>query len=137
MLSKASFATLVPIRNMDRAIRFYTHALGGSLNMRGEGDMKNYWASVSVGKTEFWLVKPEKQEKRDLAYSTFAVKDIKKTVSGLKSKGVKFSRAEKSGPQSKVDGPIEYTPYGASALFKDSEGNLSMLWQNMIPFPTK
>ncbi len=80
MLSKAAFATSVPIRNMDRAIRFYTRTLGGSLNMRAQGEMKNYWASVNVGKEEFWLVKPEKREKRDLAYSTFIVKDIKKTV---------------------------------------------------------
>jgi len=73
MLSKAGFATVIPIRNMDRAIRFYTKTLGGSLNMRVEGDRRNYWASVKFGKTELWLVKPEKREKRDLAYSTFIV----------------------------------------------------------------
>jgi catechol 2,3-dioxygenase-like lactoylglutathione lyase family enzyme len=64
---------------MNRAIKFYTAILGGRLNMRAEGEMKNYWASVNIAKTEFWLVKPEKSEK-DLAYSTFVVKDIKKTV---------------------------------------------------------
>jgi len=53
MLSKADFATFVPIRSMDRAIKFYTKTLGGSLNMRAEGEMKNYWASVNVGKQEF------------------------------------------------------------------------------------
>jgi len=135
MLSHADFATLVPIRNMDRAIRFYTVTLGGSLNMRADGEMKNYWASVSVGKSEFWLVKPENREKRNLAYSTFIVKDIKETVGNLKKKGVKFLRAEKMGPDSKVDGPIAFTLYGAEAFFKDSEGNLSMLWENKLPSP--
>ncbi len=130
MLSKASFATMVPMRNMDRAIKFYTKALGGSLNMRAPGDMKNYWASVNVGKTEFWLIRPEKREKRDLAYSTFVVKDIKKTVAGLKKKKVRFLRGEKMGRDSRVEGPIVYSPYGAAALFKDSEGNLLMLWEN-------
>jgi predicted enzyme related to lactoylglutathione lyase len=137
MLSKAAFATSVPIGNMNRAIRFYTRTLGGSLNMRGRGEMKNYWASVNVGKEQFWLVKPEKPEKRDLAYSTFIVKDIKKMVVGLKRKGVKFLRAEKMGPNSSIDGPISYTPYGAGAFFKDSEGNLLALWENKIPFPSK
>jgi predicted enzyme related to lactoylglutathione lyase len=137
MLSKAAFAASVPIRNMDRAIRFYTHTLGGSLNMRGQGEMKDYWASINVGKAEFWLVKPEKREKRDLAYSTFIVKDIKKTVVGLKGKGVKFLRAERMGSDSRIDGPISYTPYGAGAFFKDSEGNLSALWENKIPFPSR
>ena len=137
MLSEAGFATLVPIRNMERAIKFYTEILGGSVNMRAEGEMKNYWASVNVGKSEFWLVKPEKREKRNLAYSTFVVKDIKKTVGNLKSKGVKFLRAEKTGPESTIEGPISFNPYGAEAFFKDSEGNLSMLWENKIPFPSQ
>ncbi len=98
--------------------------------MRAPGDMKNYWASVNVGKTEFWLIRPEKREKRDLAYSTFVVKDIKKTVAGLKKKKVRFLRGEKMGRDSRVEGPIVYSPYGAAALFKDSEGNLLMLWEN-------
>ena len=130
MLSKANFASLVPIRNMNRALRFYTRTLGGSLNMRAPGDMKNSWASVNLGKSEFWLVKPDKNEKRDLAYSAFVVKDIKKTVEGLKRKKVRFLPAERMGADSKVDGPISYSPYGAAAILKDSEGNLLMLWEN-------
>ena len=130
MLSKADFANLVPIKNMDRALRFYTKTLGGSLNIRAPGEMRNSWASLRLGKTEFWLVRPEKHEKRDLAYSTFIVKDIKKSVEGLRKKRVKFLRAEKMGADSKVDGPISYSPYGASAILKDTEGNLLMLWEN-------
>jgi len=130
MLSRASFATLIPIRNMNRALKFYTTRLGGSLNMRARGDMKNRWASVSVGKSEFWLIRPDKYEKIELAYSTFIVKDIKKTVAGLKKKRVRFLPGERMSPDSRVEGPIVYSPYGAEAIFKDSEGNLFMLWQN-------
>jgi len=130
MLSKADFASLVPVKNMDRALRFYTKTLGGSLNMRAQGEMRNSWASVNVGKTEFWLVRPEKHEKRDLAYSAFVVRDIRRTVAGLKKKGVKFLPAQRMGADSKVDGPISYSPYGAGAILKDSEGNLLMLWEN-------
>jgi catechol 2,3-dioxygenase-like lactoylglutathione lyase family enzyme len=128
MLSKAGLATVIPVTNMGRAIRFYTRILGGSVNMRAEGDRRNYFASVSLGKEQFWLVKPEKREKRDLAYTTFIVKDIKRTVAGLKSKGVKFLRAEKLDPDSRVDGPILYTSHGAESFFKDSEDNQLMLW---------
>lgn len=127
MLSGSDFAVLVPIREMNRALRFYTGTLGGKLNMRAEGDMKDSWASVRVGKTEFWLIEPEKREKLELAYHTFIVKDIKKTVTGLKKKRVRFIPAEGNG---RVEGPITYQEYGASAFFKDSEGNLMMLWQN-------
>jgi predicted enzyme related to lactoylglutathione lyase len=130
LLADSNFATLVPIRNMERAIKFYTDTLGGSLNMRAEGEMKNEWASVNVGKTEFWLIRPEKRERKALAYSTFIVKDIKQAVDGLKGKGVKFLRAEKMGRDSRIEGSITFSPYGAVAFFKDSEGNLLMIWKN-------
>jgi len=76
------------------------------------------------------LIRPEKREKRDLAYSTFIVKDIKAEVGILKKRGVRFLRAEKMVPESRIEGPISYGPYGASAFVRDSEGNLLMLWQN-------
>jgi hypothetical protein len=83
-----------------------------------------------VGRTEFWLVKPDKHEKRDLAYSAFVVKDIKRAVAGLRKKRVRFLPAERMGSGSKIDGPITYSPYGAVAMLRDSEGNLLMLWEN-------
>lgn len=130
MLSDSDFASLIPIRNMDRALKFYTETVGGKLRMRGQDEMKDSWASVAVGKAEFWLIKPEKREKMDLAYSVFIVKDIEKTVDGLRKKRVRFLPAERMGPGSKAKGPIAYMPWGAkSAFLKDSEGNLLMLWE--------
>ena len=128
--SDAGFATLVPIRNMERAVEFYTKMLGGKVTARGQGEMKDYWASVRVGKEEFWLTAPETREKRTLAYSTFLVKDIKSVVNELKDRGVKFKRGEKMSKESRLEGPIVYESFGASAFFKDSEGNLLMVWQN-------
>src|SRR5690348_12463611 len=93
MLSESSLVTLMPIRNMDRAIKFYTEALGGKLEMRAEGEMKDYWASIKLGKSELWLIVPEAKEKRALSYTAFVVKDIKRVVGDLKNKGVKFNRA--------------------------------------------
>ncbi|MDA4111608.1 MAG: VOC family protein [Thaumarchaeota archaeon] len=129
MLSNASVAILVPIRDMNRAIKFYTGKLGGKLSMRGEDEMKDSWAAVKLGRQEYWLVGGAK--KSDLAYSTFVVKDIKDEVIGLRKKGVRFLRAEKDKTTTKIDGPINFHSYGAEAFFKDSEGNLMMLWQGM------
>jgi catechol 2,3-dioxygenase-like lactoylglutathione lyase family enzyme len=123
-------STLIPVRNMDRAVKFYTDMLGGELLHRMEGEMKDFWASVKLGGCEFWLVSPEEREKRNLAYDVFAVEDIKAVVGELKGKGVKFNRGEKMGKDSKVEGPITYDSTGATAFFKDSEGNLLMLWQS-------
>lgn len=130
MLSRSDYAALIPIKKMNRALKFYADALGGKLVMRGEGDMKNSWAAISVGKTVFWLIEPEKHEKMELAYNVFVVKGIKRIVQGLQKKGVRFLPAEDMGPGTKVDGPISKMPWGAkSAFFKDSEGNLLMLWE--------
>ena len=126
MLSKASYATLVPVKNMKRAVKFYTENLGGKLNMKAEKE----FASINIGKNQFWLIIPSIEEKRELAYSSFLVDDIKATVADLKKNGVKLQKAEKMGAKSKVEGPITYESFGAAAFFNDSEGNLQMLWQN-------
>jgi len=133
MAIQSGLVTLVPVRNMDRAIRFFTKKLGAKLVERGRGEMRNSWAGLELSQTWVWLIKPGKQEKRTLAYSTFLVKNIRRFVGGLKQKGVRFQRAERIGPQTRVEGPIAYDSFGASAFFKDSEGNLWMVWQNFPP----
>ncbi|MGI0132633.1 MAG: VOC family protein [Thermoplasmata archaeon] len=130
MTPAARLVTLMPIRNMDRAIKFYTRTLGAKLMYRGEGEMKDMWAGLKFGSADLWLIVPERREKRSLAYSNLLVKNIKTFVSALKKKGVKFERPETMGPQSRIEGPIVIDTFGAAALFKDSEGNLLMIWQN-------
>ncbi|MCI4347634.1 MAG: VOC family protein [Thermoplasmata archaeon] len=125
--------TLMPIIKMDRAIKFYTEMLGGRMGDRARGKMRNFWASVNLGKSEVWLIAPPRREKRSLAYSTFLVKNIKSAVKGLQRKGIKFQRAERMGPDSRVEGAIAYDSFGAAAFFKDTEGNLLMVWQNFPP----
>ena len=130
MAAKPQVVTLVPIKKMDRAIKFYTKSIGCRLAMRGEGDMKDGWASLKLGTAEFWLISPEKQEKRKLAYNELVVKNIKSFVKGLQKKGVKFEKAEDMGEGSKIDGPIASAMWGSSAFFQDSEGNMLMVWEN-------
>lgn len=130
MAAKATVTTLMPIRNMDRAIRFYTKNLGGKLTARASGEMADGWASIRLHGHELWLIAPERREKRNLAYTTLLVRNIKGFVKGLKAKGVKFQAAQKFSKDTKVDGPIAIEPFGSSAFFKDSEGNLLMVWQN-------
>jgi predicted enzyme related to lactoylglutathione lyase len=131
MATKTSVATLMPIRNMNRAIKFYTKVLGAKLVSRAPGEMKDSWASVKLGTHDVWLISPEKREKRTLAYTTFVVTNIQRFVSRLQKGGAKFQAAEKMSKDTRVVGPIAYEPWGASAFFTDSEGNVLMVWQNM------
>jgi catechol 2,3-dioxygenase-like lactoylglutathione lyase family enzyme len=129
MAAKATAMTLLVVKKMDRAIDFYTKKLGAKLVMRGTGEMEEGWAEVSLAGATFWLVAPDTMEKRTLAYQGLVVPNIKRTVTDLQKKGVKFDKAEAMGPDSKVDGPISSGPFGTSAFFKDTEGNLWMLFQ--------
>lgn len=129
MLARSNMVTLVPIRNMRRAIGFYTRTLGGKLLMRAGGEMRDQWASVRLGRSEIWLIAPSKREKRTVAYTTFVVKRIRAAVKGLQRRGVKFDKAEQLDG-AKTEGPIAMAPWGSSAFFWDSEGNYLMLWQN-------
>jgi hypothetical protein len=129
MAATVSFVTLVPIRNMTRAIRYYTKQLSGKLVMRGTGDMKDGWAAMKIAGHDVWLISPDKREKRSLAYMTLLVKDARRYVKALQKRGVKFERPEKMGPGSTIDGAVSVSPYGSNAFFKDSEGNLWMVFE--------
>lgn len=130
MAARSQLVSLVPIRKMSRALRFYSRVLGAKVRSRGPGQMREFWASLTLGGCEVWLIAPEKREKRTLAYTTLVVKNIRAVVKDLQRKKVKFLRAERMGPKTKVEGPIAFEPFGASAFFRDSEGNLLMMWQN-------
>lgn len=132
-ISSSRMVTLIQVKKMSRAIKFYTKVLGGKLLEGGRGEMKDFWASLQVGGTGVWLVGADKPEKKKLAYQAFLVKDIRSTVKELQKKKVKFERAERASKESRVEGPIGWEPWGGSAFFKDSEGNLLMVWQNIPP----
>lgn len=130
MSSKAQMVALIPVKKMDRAVKFYTKALGAKVVERPKGDMGDFWASLSVAGAGVWLVSPDKREKRKLAYHTFIVDDIKGFVADLDRRGVEFEKPERMSKETKIKGPIATDAMGSSAFFKDSEGNLLMAWQS-------
>lgn len=130
MAAEARRATLIPIRNMNRAVKFYSKVLGAKLEMRAPGEMRDFWAALKVGGADVWLIAPKKREKTALASSAFLVKEIRAFVGRLKRNGARFSRPEPMNKEARIDGPIAYDPIGASAFFKDSEGNLMLIWQS-------
>jgi catechol 2,3-dioxygenase-like lactoylglutathione lyase family enzyme len=131
MAGSTRLVTLMPIRNMNRASRFYTRVLGAGRGDRAPGAMKDVWASVTFGGADIRLIAPERREKRALASTGLLVKNIRTTVRALAKKGVRFERATRSGSQTRIEGPIAFESFGAGAFFKDTEGNLLMRWQNI------
>lgn len=51
--------TLVTVKEPDRTIESHTEALAGKLTSKDEGEMTDYWASIRIGKEEFWLIVPD------------------------------------------------------------------------------
>lgn len=133
MWSKVPLVTLVPVKDLNRAIKFYTKTLGAELEARGRGQMRNLWAGLSIGPNLVWLVGGQKPEKRELAYSVFLVKNLRRTVKKLQGRGLRFQRAEKTGDRTRIEGVIAWERWGGAAFFKDSEGNLMMVWENIPP----
>ena len=133
MAPRSKLVTLIPVRKMDRAIRFYTKILGARVVYRGRGSMRSWWCSLKLGGVDVWFTGTSKPEKRKLAYQTFLVKDIRRFVRALLRSGVRFEKAEKMGPKTRIEGPIAFESFGASAFFKDTEGNLLMAWENTPP----
>lgn len=131
MLNRGQLATLITVKDMSRAIRFYTKTLGGKLTYRARGPMRNFWASLELCGARVWLIAPSRAEKRKLAYTAFLVDDIRSEVAELQRKRVKFEKPERGGPETRIEGSIAWEPFGAAAFFKDSEGNLLMVWQNV------
>ena len=130
MAPNATLVTLLFFFNLTGSIVFYTRRLGARLNDRGRGKMKDFWASIRLAGSEMWLIAPEKREPRKLAYTLIAVRNIKSYVGRLQKSGITFQRPERMSKDTKIVGPIAFDAYGASAFFKDSEGNLLMIWQD-------
>jgi len=130
MVAKTKLIPLVPIKKMNRAVKFYTDKLGAKVVMRGTGSMKEFWSSLSLAGSEIWFVKPSKPEKIKLAYLTLNVPKISPFVKRLQKNGVKFDKADRMSKETRIEGPIAHEAWGSSAYFWDSEGNLWMVWQN-------
>lgn len=114
MIKGIKFAS-IPVRDQDRALRFYTEALGCKIATDQPFDDKQRWIELRFPGTDTRLVlyTPEGQEDRIGTFSNIAFwsADVEATCRLLASRGVAFVQE----PQ-KAD-------WGTAAVFKDPEGN--------------
>jgi predicted enzyme related to lactoylglutathione lyase len=109
----------IPVRDQDRALKFYTDKLGFSVLTDQKFSEKQRWIELSVpgAETGVVLFTPEGHENRigTFVHTSWVVDDVEKTYEKLKSKGVEFAGA----PQTQ--------PWGTFVMMKDSEGNQILL----------
>jgi predicted enzyme related to lactoylglutathione lyase len=109
----------IPVRDQDRALRFYTEKLGFRILTDQEFTDKQRWIELSIpgAETGLALFTPDGQEDRvgTFVNTSWEVDNIEKTYEELRGQGVEFL------------GPPQKQSWGTFAILKDSEGNQIVL----------
>lgn len=109
----------IPVREQDRALRFYTEKLGFRVLTDQEFSPTQRWIELSIpgADTGVVLFTPEGHEDRigTFIHTSWEVDNVEKTYSELVAKGVEFA------------GPPQKQPWGSFMKMKDSEGNQIVL----------
>ncbi len=109
----------IPVRDQDRALRFYTEKLGLRILTDQEFSDKQRWIELSIpgAETGVVLFTPDGQEDRigTFVNTSWEVDSVEKTYEEFLGRGVEFA------------GPPRKQPWGTFAIMKDSEGNQIVL----------
>ena len=109
----------VPVRDQERALRFYTEKLGFRILTDQEFSPTQRWIELSIpgAETGIVLFTPEGHEDRigTFVHTSWEVDNIEKTHQELAERGVEFVS------------PPQKQPWGVFAIMKDSEGNQIVL----------
>ncbi len=109
----------IPVRDQNRALRFYTEKLGFRILTDQEFSDAQRWIELSVpgAETGVVLFTPEGHEDRigTFVNTSWEVDNVDRTYSELLEQGVEFAK------------PPQKQPWGTFAIMKDSEGNQIVL----------
>ncbi len=118
MIRKMKFTT-IPVRDQDRALDFYVHKLGFTLQTDQPMGPGQRWIELRLpkGETGIALFTPPGLENRIGTFTGISLEcdDVQKTYEELTAKGVEFAK------------PPKTESWGVSAIVKDSEGNQLVL----------
>jgi predicted enzyme related to lactoylglutathione lyase len=118
MIKRIKFVS-IPVRDQNRALKFYTEKLGFTIITDQPFDAKQRWLELRIPKadTRIVLFTPEGFEGRVGTFTGISLDcdELGKTYDELMARGVKF------------EGPPQKQPWGTFAKFADSEGNLFVL----------
>jgi predicted enzyme related to lactoylglutathione lyase len=127
MLSNSKVEANIPVHDLTRARDFYAANLGLTPFEEMDGMQASY---ETAGGTRFNLYQTEYAGQAGHTIAQWHVDDIESEVRDLQAKGVVFETYEMPGVQ--WDGEIAYLPgLGKAAWFKDSEGNIMCVDQDM------
>ena len=112
--------TSIPVKDQDKALKFYTTALGFAIatdQPMGPGQQRWLELRIPGAETRVVLFTPDGHEDRIGTFQgiSFFTDDVHKTYEEMKKRGVEFS-----------EGPTKQE-WGTYAIFKDVDGNQFVL----------
>jgi len=116
---------ILPVKDMDRARRFYEQSLGLT-PLGGKPDGKFMYR---CGGTEIALFPKAEGTKAQHTALSFRVDDITSAIASLKSRGVAF--ADYDFPGLKTEGHVCVLGSEKAAWFEDPEGNILCLHEDL------
>ena len=125
MLSDATVTTMPPVKDVDRARRFYE----GCLGLRPGGFKPDGKFEYRVGGSTLALFPKPEGTKADHTAISFQVADIAATIEALKRKGVVFE--DYDFPGLKTVNHVCVLGAEKAAWFKDTEGNYLCLHEDL------
>jgi predicted enzyme related to lactoylglutathione lyase len=125
-LNQYPMAAMIPVADVDRAMKFYTEMLGlepdpdapeGATILRSaDGTRVNIYPAPSAGQAAHTLV-------------SWVVPDIRATAAELTAKGLTLEEYDMPDIGIKTVDGVATLPIGTVAWFKDSEGNILGLFE--------
>ena len=109
----------IPVTDQDRALDFYTKALGFTIMTDQEFDGTQRWIELGIpgAETRIVLFTPDAHRDRIGGFSnlSFWSDNVERTAEQMAAKGVEFVQ------------PVTRESWGTSAIFKDPDGNQFVL----------
>ena len=109
----------IPVSDQDRALEFYTEKLGFKVSTDQRFDETQRWIELQIGNSVSGVVlfTPPQHADRIGTYTgmSFKCDNLEKTYAEMVERGVEFL------------GPPRRESWGASAQFKDPDGNLFVM----------
>jgi catechol 2,3-dioxygenase-like lactoylglutathione lyase family enzyme len=122
MLDQASIAAVVPVSDIEAAIRFYGEKLGLRLGERRDDLPENREAEFTGGAGTLLAYESVGAGQSRHTVAGFRVEDIEAVAAGLRERGVTFE--EYDLPDLKTENGIASVGDVRAAWFKDPDGNI-------------
>ena len=125
MLQKFPMYAYIPVKDVERARRFYEETLGFKPKREQAGGVLYEFG----GRTGCFLYPTPNAGTSKASQAFWQVDDVEREVAELKARGVKFE--EYDMPGMKTVGSILSAGGAKAAWFKDSEGNIMAVVQDL------